>query len=63
MEATEVIEVRLMDSSTFAFARELMKLEILPPGQEDTSIIPSAMDGLGFVIIISKYVNKGSSIN
>ena len=35
--------VRHTDSSIFALASELMKLEILPPGQEATRIMPSAM--------------------
>ena len=35
--------VRLTESSTFAFESELMKLEMLPPGHEATSIIPMAM--------------------
>ena len=37
--------VRLTDSSTLAFAREDMKLEILPPGQEATRIMPRPIMG------------------
>ena len=37
--------VRLTESSTLAFAREDMKLEILPPGQEATRIMPRPIMG------------------
>ena len=37
--------VRLTDSSMFAFARDDMKLEMLPPGQEATRIMPRPIMG------------------
>ena len=41
---TVATAVRLTDNSTFPFANEEMKFEILPPGQAATRIIPIATD-------------------
>ena len=51
------------ESSTFALESDDMKLEILPPGQDATRIIPSAMDQLilGPSAIASKKVSNGRS--
>ena len=43
MASAVLMAVRLTDNSMFAFERELMKFEMLPPGQEATRIMPSAM--------------------
>ena len=43
MASAVLIAVRLTDSSILALERELMKLEMFPPGQEATRIMPSAM--------------------
>ena len=51
------IAVRLTESATFAFASEDIKLEILPPGQEATKIIPIAMVG------VIKFPNKMRRMN
>ena len=40
--------VKLTDKAALALAIELMKLEMFPPGQEATKIIPNAMVGDGF---------------
>lgn len=59
-----LMAVRLTDSSTFAFESELMKLEMFPPGQEATSIIPMAMvqDIDEPSASASRKVNSGSRI-
>lgn len=54
MDNIEVIDVKLIDNSTFALASELIKLEILPPGQEATNIIPSAIEAWGLNTIIKR---------
>ncbi len=54
------IPVKLTASATFPFAIELMKLEIFPPGQAATMIIPSAMVGDGLRSITNKKVNAGN---
>ena len=59
IDNVEVMDVKVMDSSTLAFASELMKLEILPPGQEATSIIPRATEGCGFSMRIRANVKSG----
>ena len=41
-----VTAVNVMDSATFPFDNDDKKLEILPPGHEATSIIPSAIIGV-----------------
>lgn len=55
--------VRLIDNSVFPLARCEIKLEILPPGQAATSIIPNATLGVGFIIKTSKKVNNGRKKN
>ncbi len=55
--------VRLTESSILAFPRELMKLEMFPPGQAATRIIPMAIMGeIHPVMRIARpQVNAGSS--
>ena len=55
--------VRLTESATLPFAKEVIKLEILPPGQAATSIIPNAMLGVGSINTINIYVKNGRTIN
>ena len=43
--ASVAIAVRLTDKATFPLASEEIKLEILPPGQAATKIIPRPMVG------------------
>ena len=65
MARAVLIAVRLTESSTFAFDRELMKLDMLPPGQEATNIMPIAMVQLmlSFRQRASRKVNSGSSMH
>lgn len=51
--------VRLTANATFAFANEEIKLEIFPPGQAATKIIPNAMLGEGFKIKVKTKVKAG----
>lgn len=44
---TDVMDVSDIDNSTFALERELIKLEMLPPGHEATNIIPKATEACG----------------
>ena len=57
------IHVITIDSSTLAPAKELKKLEILPPGHAAIRIIPSAILGSGFANTISKNVKEGNKIH
>jgi len=50
--ASVAIAVRLTDKATLPFAREDMKLDILPPGHAATRIIPIATVG------VIKFLNK-----
>ena len=61
--ATDEKAVKLTESAVFPLARCVMKLEILPPGQAATSIIPMAILGAGFIIITSRNVIKGRRRN
>ena len=54
------IAVRLTANATFPLAIELIKLEIFPPGQAATIIIPRAIVGAGLIIITSRNVNAGN---
>jgi hypothetical protein len=59
--AAEVdIAVRLTDRATFPFAMELIKFEILPPGQAATKIIPKATVGVGLSIITIRNEKAGN---
>lgn len=49
--------VKLTESATFAFASDDIKLDIFPPGQDATSIIPIAMVG------VIKFPKRMSRIN
>ena len=40
------IAVRLTDKATFPLASDEIKLEIFPPGQAATRIMPNAIDGV-----------------
>jgi hypothetical protein len=44
--ANVAMAVRLTDNAALPLEREDIKLEIFPPGQEATSIIPSAIVGV-----------------
>lgn len=55
--------VKLTDKAVLPFAIELIKLLMLPPGQEATKIIPSATVGVGFIRITNKNVSAGNSRN
>ena len=57
------IAVRLTDNAVFPLAIEAMKLEILPPGQAATNIIPKAKLGLSCTIKINRKVSAGRTIN
>ncbi len=46
MAPSVAIAVKLTERATLPFAREEMKLDILPPGQAATKIIPNAMVGV-----------------
>jgi len=51
------------DKAVFPFANEVMKLEIFPPGQAATIIIPIATLGIGLNTHTIKKVKKGRAIN
>ena len=55
--------VKLTDKAVLAFAIELMKLEMFPPGQEATKIIPRATVGVGLIKVTSKKVKNGNNRN
>jgi hypothetical protein len=52
-----------IDSPVLPFARWVMMLEMFPPGQQATRIIPSAMDGAGSSTRVSRNVPAGRSRN
>lgn len=60
-----VIAVSVTDNSTLALDKEDMKLDMFPPGQAATSIMPMATMGViwSFKSTISKNVMAGSRIN
>jgi|TARA_B110000971_G_scaffold35824_2_gene34080 hypothetical protein len=51
------------DRAALPLAREVMKLEILPPGHAAISIIPKATLGIGLKINTNKKVKKGRAMN
>lgn len=55
--------VKLTDKAVFPFARCVKKLEMLPPGQAATIIIPNAIVGCGLIISTSKKVKAGNRKN
>ena len=55
--------VKLTDNSVLPFARAVIKLEIFPPGQAATKIIPKATLGEGFNNKTNPKVNKGRMKN
>ena len=59
--AAVVIAVKDTESSIFPFEREEIKLEMFPPGQEATKIIPRAIIGVikGFNIKARRKVTNG----
>ena len=59
MAAAVETAVMLMDTAQFPFARYVMILERLPPGQDATRIMPKAMDGCGRNTNVSKNVKAG----
>jgi len=48
------IAVIVMEIAVFPFARYVMILERLPPGHAATSIIPKAIEGCGFMIMVKR---------
>tara|TARA_B100001758_G_C18077996_1_gene436748 strand:+ start:388 stop:672 length:285 start_codon:yes stop_codon:yes gene_type:complete len=60
---TLAIAVIQTDKAVFPLAKEVMKLEMFPPGQAATIIIPIATLGMGLKIHTMKKVNKGKAIN
>ena len=65
MHAAVLNAVSDTDSSVLPFEREVMKFEILPPGQDATSIIPRAIIGESqfLNVMVSRNVNAGKSTN
>lgn len=63
MAAIVANAVRLTLSAVFPPERWVIKLEIFPPGQEATKIIPRAILGLGCKIRIRPKVKAGRIIN
>ena len=61
--ASVAIPVKLTESARFAFAKALIKLEILPPGHEAIRIIPNATVGVGFNKITKRKVTAGNKKN
>lgn len=61
--ATVANAVRLTLSAVFPPERWVIKLEIFPPGQAATKIIPNAILGFGCKIRISPKVKAGRIIN
>ena len=57
------MDVRLTDRAVLALARCVMKLEMFPPGQAATSIMPNAILGEGSMIKTKTNVAAGSSRN
>ena len=55
--------VKLTDKAVFPFAKCVIKLEMFPPGQAATIIIPNAILGCGLISITNKKVNNGNKIN
>lgn len=55
--------VMVTDKAELPFASDDRKFEMFPPGQDATSIIPSATDGVGLIIITNKNVMAGNTKN
>ena len=51
------------DKAAFPLAREVIKLEMLPPGHAATSIMPRATLGIGLKINTNTKVKKGRAKN
>ena len=60
---TLAIAVMLTESAAFPLAKEVMKLEMFPPGQAAINIIPKATLGIGRKMRTSRKVRNGSAIN
>ena len=56
---TEDVAVRLTERAVFARAKSAIKLDVLPPGQQATKIMPNAMLGCGFIKKHNKTVING----
>lgn len=63
MATTVVMAVRLTERAKLPFANWQMKLEMLPPGQAATSIIPKAILGCGLKAQTNRKVRNGNSKN
>ena len=63
MQAAVLNAVSDTDSSVFPLDREVMKFEMLPPGQDATRSIPRAIIGeiIPFIAIARRSVRQGSS--
>jgi len=61
--ASVAMAVKLTDNATFPLPRADIKLEMLPPGQAATKIIPNATAGEGFKINTKRNVTKGKRKN
>jgi hypothetical protein len=57
------LAVKVTERARFPPAKEVIKLEIFPPGQAATRIIPRAILGMGFIRRTSKKVRKGNARN
>ena len=60
---TVAMAVSVIDNATFALAVALIKLEIFPPGQAATKIIPKATVAVRSKLITNKKVKTGKRIN
>ena len=58
---TLAMAVMHTESAVFPLANEVMKFEILPPGQAATIIIPIATLGIGLKIQTTKKVKNGNA--
>ena len=65
MQAAVLNAVNDTESSVFPFERLVMKLEMFPPGQDATRIIPRAIIGLiqPSNVIVRRNVNAGSRMS
>ena len=65
MKTAQTLAMAVMhtESAVFPLANEVMKFEILPPGQAATIIIPIATLGIGLKIQTTKKVKNGNAIN
>ena len=63
IEERSATAVKLTDNAIFPFARDVIKFEIFPPGQDATRSIPKDIETGNLAMIIKRKVIPGSNTN